>query len=185
MSQSPHIQEIKIHCNGSRGEGAPQTGDPLHTVLSAAPGTGMGNMNAAQGGRLSRGLSASSYWITPAISNVTMAVTSIEPAHLTMSLNFVNNTGSQYAHGALHIIDFPRLIRLVRILGMMAVISYMSVILFTWIYANMQGYVYFSAGEPVLMIKYPEWVLGFIGIFAAADLLRKELDDEASYKKVL
>lgn len=100
-------------------------------------------------------------------------------------MNFVNNTGSEYAHGALNIIDFPRLVRLVRILGLMAVISYMTVILFTWIYANLQGYIYFSAGEPVSMIKYPEWVLGFIGIFAAADLLRKELDDEAGYKKVL
>lgn len=142
-------------------------------------------MNAASGGRVSRGLTAPSYWITPAISNVAMAVTSIEPAHLTMSMNFVNNAGSQYAHGALNIIDLPRFMRMVRILGMMAVISYMTVILLTWIYANLQGYVYFSAGEPALMIKYPEWVLGFIGIFAAVDLLRKELDDEAGYKKLL
>jgi hypothetical protein len=58
----------------------------------------------------------------------------------------------------------------------MAVLSYMVVILFTWMYANHQGYVYFSAGEPVSLIKYPEWVLGFLGIIATVSVLRRELD---------
>lgn len=65
--------------------------------------------------------------------------------------------------------------RLIRILGMMAAISYMTVTLFTWIYADIQGYVYFSAGEPVSMIRYPEWVLGFIGIFVAIGYLHNEI----------
>ncbi len=67
-------------------------------------------------------------------------------------------------------------LRIVRIIGLMALISYMIVILFTWIFANLQGYMYFSAGEPVLSIKYPEWILGFIGIFVALDYLHRELN---------
>jgi len=67
-------------------------------------------------------------------------------------------------------------LKIVRIIGLMALISYMIVILFTWIFANMQGYMYFSAGEPVLSIKYPEWILGFIGIFVALDYLHRELN---------
>ena len=71
--------------------------------------------------------------------------------------------------------DYSKLVKILRILGLMALISYMIVILFTWIYANMEGFVYFSAGEPVLSIKYPEWILGFLGIFVATDYLHKEL----------
>lgn len=67
-------------------------------------------------------------------------------------------------------------LKFVRIIGLMALISYMIVILFTWIFANLQGYMYFSAGEPVLSIKYPEWILGFIGIFVAFDYLQRELN---------
>ena len=63
----------------------------------------------------------------------------------------------------------------------MALISYMIVILFTWIFANMDGYVYFSAGEPVLSIKYIEWILGFLGIFVATYYLHKELNDGTLY----
>jgi len=72
-------------------------------------------------------------------------------------------------------------VKSIKIIGLMAMISYMIVILFTWIYANMEGHVYFSAGEPVLSIKYPEWVLGFLGIFVAADYLRKELNEDMIY----
>lgn len=57
----------------------------------------------------------------------------------------------------------------------MALLSYMTVILFIWIYANLGGYVYFSAGEPQLIIKYSEWALGFTGIFVALDYLRREI----------
>ena len=68
-----------------------------------------------------------------------------------------------------------KIMKLVRILGMMVLISYMVVILYAWISANMTGYVYFSAGEPELWIKYFEWTLGVLGILVAADYLRKEL----------
>jgi hypothetical protein len=71
--------------------------------------------------------------------------------------------------------------KIFRILGLMALISYMIVILFTWIFANLDGYVYFSAGEPVLSIKYIEWVLGFLGIFVATYYLHKELNDGTLY----
>ncbi|MCE8422357.1 MAG: hypothetical protein J5U17_03515 [Candidatus Methanoperedens sp.] len=74
--------------------------------------------------------------------------------------------------------NFSKLMKIVRMLGLVAIISFMTVILFTWIYANLSGYVYFSAGEPILSIKYLEWVLGLIGIFAAIDLLQKELDSK-------
>jgi hypothetical protein len=53
----------------------------------------------------------------------------------------------------------------------------MIVILFTWVFANIEGYVYFSAGEPVLSIKYLEWILGSLGIFVAVNYLQKELNE--------
>lgn len=59
----------------------------------------------------------------------------------------------------------------IRIIGLMALLSYMIVILCTWIYANLRGFIYFSAGEPDLFIKYSEWVLGIIGIIVAVDYL--------------
>lgn len=73
--------------------------------------------------------------------------------------------------------DHSNLVKNIRILGLMALISYMIVILFTWVFANIDGYVYFSAGEPVLSIKYLEWVLGLLGIFVAVNYLQKELNE--------
>jgi hypothetical protein len=73
--------------------------------------------------------------------------------------------------------DHSNLVKNIRILGLMALISYMIVILFTWVFANIDGYVYFSAGEPVLSIKYLEWVLGLLGIFVAVSYLQKELNE--------
>jgi len=73
--------------------------------------------------------------------------------------------------------DHSSLIKNIRILGLMALISYMIVILFTWVFANIDGHVYFSAGEPVLSIKYLEWVLGLLGIFVAVSYLQKELNE--------
>jgi hypothetical protein len=77
--------------------------------------------------------------------------------------------------------NFFNIVKIIRLLGLMALISYMIVILFTWIFANMEGYMYFSAGEPVLYIKYPEWILGFIGIFVAVDYLHRELNKNILY----
>lgn len=73
--------------------------------------------------------------------------------------------------------DIVKWVRWIRIIGLIALISYMIIILFIWIFANLRGYVYFSAGEPVLSIKYPEWVFGFIGIFVAVDYLHRELNE--------
>ncbi len=72
-------------------------------------------------------------------------------------------------------IDFSKIMKIIRVLGLMTLICYMSVILFTWIYTNLDGNVYFLAGEPVLSIKYFEWILGFTGIFVAFDCLFKEI----------
>ncbi len=110
------------------------------------------------------------------ISDVTMVLTSDNPSRFDVSfpaINAANHTVSTDRSTGL--IDFHGTIKIVRILGLMALISYMIVILFTWIYANSEGYVYFSAGEPELFIKYTEWALGFIGIFVAVDFLKIEL----------
>lgn len=72
-------------------------------------------------------------------------------------------------------IGFSKVMKTVRVLGLMTLICYMSVILFTWIYANLDGNVYFLAGEPISSIKYFEWALGFTGIFVAFDCLFKEI----------
>jgi len=74
-------------------------------------------------------------------------------------------------------VNNSNLVKNVRILGLMSLISYMIVILFTWVYANIEGNVYFSAGEPVMSIKYIEWMLGILGIFVAANYLQKELNE--------
>jgi hypothetical protein len=67
------------------------------------------------------------------------------------------------------------LIKIVRILGLMALISYISVVLFTWMLANKEGFIYFSGGEPSLYVKYSEWILGFIGVIVAIYYLLMEL----------
>ena len=66
------------------------------------------------------------------------------------------------------------MLKIIRIAGLTALISYMTIILFTWITANLHGYVYFSAGEPNLFIKYFEWILGLLRIITAAYYLQKE-----------
>ncbi len=71
--------------------------------------------------------------------------------------------------------DFSKLMKIIRILGLMALISYIAVVLMTWILVNQKGIVYFSAGEPVLLVKYSEWVLGFLGFFIAIYYLIMEL----------
>jgi len=75
----------------------------------------------------------------------------------------------------LNAFDYSSLIKIVRIIGLVALISYMAVILFTWIYADRAGYIYFSVGEPSSFIKYSEWILGFMAIFIAIYYLLMEL----------
>jgi len=74
------------------------------------------------------------------------------------------------------VICSTKILKIIRITGLIALLSYTTVILFTWIYANLGGYVYFSAGEPLWIIKYPEWALGFMGILVAVDYLRREIE---------
>jgi uncharacterized membrane protein len=88
---------------------------------------------------------------------ITMAVTSSYPVQ--SNLEMVSNSSKN-----------------IRILGLMSLISYMIVILFVWIFANYEGYIYFLAGEPNPYIKYTEWLLGFTGIIVAVDLLYKEIN---------
>jgi hypothetical protein len=102
--------------------------------------------------------------------------TDIASSHPTVQISGPDfNTGQTQTGKNIEVGFFDK-IKIVRIIGLMALISYMIVILFTWIFANLQGYMYFSAGEPVLSIKYPEWILGFIGIFVAVDYLHRELN---------
>jgi hypothetical protein len=113
-------------------------------------------------------------WIIPVVTNVFVDYPTENSTHLTMGMRFKN-----FLHGEKRKFEFIKsstIFHLLRILGLMAVLSYMIVILFTWAYANHQGYVYFSAGEPVSLIKYPEWALGILGILATASILRRELD---------
>jgi len=123
-----------------------------------------------------RGLSgAAPYWILPSQTNGALEATYADLTESSVSAYFTNNAPSI----SIKLINFPKIVKNIRVLGLMAIISYMVVILFTWMCANFSGYVYFSAGEPMLFIKYPEWALGFIGIFVAIDSLRKELDEGA------
>lgn len=115
-------------------------------------------------------------WITPAVTNVSVEYPSANSTHLIIGLRFINYLYGIGKNRDFNFIKISTIFHLLKIVGLMAVLSYMIVILFTWIYANQQGYVYFSAGEPVSLIKYPEWALGFLGIFAIANALKNELD---------
>lgn len=116
-------------------------------------------------------------WIIPVITNVFVEYPTANSAHLKMGMSFKNFLADFGEKGKFEFISIPTILRMLNILGLMAVLSYMIVILFTWMYANFQGYVYFSAGEPVSIIKYPEWALGILGILVTARVLRRELDE--------
>lgn len=177
MSKFCSVNEIHVK-RKSKGEEVRsyETGEPMFMRGATA-----NDITGSIDGKISCGLPAtpSSYWTTPAVSNVTMVVTSTNSAHL--SKNFINNTNYDYTKKSINFVNFPELMKLGRVLGLVTVISYTAVILFIWAYANIQGYVYFSAGESILSIKYLEWVFGIIGIFVVIDCLRKELRDEISY----
>ena len=127
-----------------------------------------------KGGITSHGFSGTSASILLTFSNpgFPTQISSIDPIQISgPDFNTVRTqTGNNNKVG------YTDKLKIVRIIGLMALISYMIVILFTWIFANLQGYMYFSAGEPVLSIKYPEWILGFIGIFVAIDYLNREIN---------
>ncbi len=117
-----------------------------------------------------------SAWIIPVFTNVFVDYPTANSTHLRMGMSFNNFLSGFGEKRKFEFIKFSTIFYMLRILGLMAVLSYMIVILFTWMYANHQGYVYFSAGEPVSLIKYPEWVLGILGILVTASVLRKELE---------
>ncbi len=95
----------------------------------------------------------------------------------TSSLSWSGTTAPTSANSELltGMMNFSEITKIIRIIGLMALISYMVVILFTWVYANLGGYVYFQAGEPMQAIKYSEWALGITGIFVAFEGLLKEI----------
>ncbi len=70
--------------------------------------------------------------------------------------------------------------QLLRILGIIVLVSYTTVIMATWIAADAQGYTYFSAGEPNGVIRYVEWLLGLFGIMVAVRLLHSEINSGKS-----
>ena len=114
-------------------------------------------------------------WVFPYITDVNIDHPSTDSTHLSIGMNFVNYLPG-FGRKNTILLSNNTIFRLFRILGLIAVLSYMIVILFTWMYANHQGYVYFSAGEPLTIIKYPEWILGIIGIIATINVLRRELN---------
>lgn len=75
-----------------------------------------------------------------------------------------------------HIIRLFRIFTNIKLVGLITILAYIIVILFTWIIANINGYTYFSAGEPVWWIKYPEWILVANGIYWLVYTIKKEID---------
>jgi hypothetical protein len=127
------------------------------------------------------GTSISSHWMMPDVCGITTAVTSPGSVRLTISMQSINDTGHHHTKNNINNINLLKILKMTRILGLIALISYIGVILAIWINANLGGYVYFSAGEPMLIIKYAEWGLGFIGLSVAANFLCRELRDKSSY----
>ncbi len=68
----------------------------------------------------------------------------------------------------------------IKITGLIAAISYLIVILCTWIAANYLGSTYFTAGEPHLIIKYIEWAIGANSIIVLCVYLKNELSAKPS-----
>lgn len=66
--------------------------------------------------------------------------------------------------------------KLIRVLGLLTALAYLIVILFIWVSANMAGYIYFTAGEPDLRVKYAEWLLGVVGIYTQVIELKEKLN---------
>jgi hypothetical protein len=116
----------------------------------------------------------------PAVCGITTAVTSPGSVRLTISMHSINDTGHYYIKNNINSMNFLKILKMTRILGLIALISYIGVILAIWINANLGGYVYFSAGEPMLIIKYAEWGLGFIGLSVATNFLCRELRDKSN-----
>ena len=116
-----------------------------------------------------------SYRIGTTVSSISAVVNTYNSAYLNPESYPFSRTGYEFNKTINKSFDISKVIRNIRILGLMSIISYMIVILFVWMYANFGGYIYFLAGEPNLVIKYTEWVLGFAGVFVAIDLLHKEL----------
>ncbi len=65
--------------------------------------------------------------------------------------------------------------RHIKIIGLMAAISYLIFILLTWIIANYLGHTYFTAGEPHLIIKYIEWIVRANSIIVLCGYLKEAL----------
>ena len=115
-------------------------------------------------------------WVFPDITDISIDHPSANSTHLSIGMNFINYLPGFAKKNTFNFFNIPTVFRIFRILGLIAVLSYMIVILLTWMYANHQGYVYFSAGEPISIIKYPEWILGIMGIFATVSVIRRELN---------
>ena len=66
----------------------------------------------------------------------------------------------------------------IRIFGFMVAISYLIVVLSSWMFSEFYiGDVYFEAGEPNRFILYSEWVFGLIAIRILFIELKKILDE--------
>ncbi len=73
-------------------------------------------------------------------------------------------------------IPYSRLKCHITLLGLMFALSFMVVIIGTWISAEIQGFTYFSAGEPNTIIRIFEWIGGFIAILIVSIKLKNNID---------
>lgn len=64
----------------------------------------------------------------------------------------------------------------IKLVGLMTIFAYITVILFTWISTNINGHIYFSAGEPIWYIKYTEWGLAINGLYWLLRVIKEHID---------
>ncbi len=65
---------------------------------------------------------------------------------------------------------------IIKILGLASSMSFIVVILYTWMLAETNGYTYFTAGEPHDIIRNVEWFLGMLGLSMLIVVTKEEID---------
>lgn len=64
----------------------------------------------------------------------------------------------------------------IKIVGLAASMAFMVSILYIWILVEVEGYTYFSAGEPHDIIRNAEWFLGMLGLSMLVVVTKEEID---------
>jgi hypothetical protein len=63
-----------------------------------------------------------------------------------------------------------------RIFGLVCALSYVVVVLLTWAYMDIQGYKFVVVSEPIIAIKYTEWLMGGLSIGVLLSYLIDEVN---------